>query len=147
MESVRKLRNAAGLSQAELARRIGLSQSNISAYESGARRPSGAMLERIHDACRILPSVAFAAHREEIRRIAADHGVSDVRVFGSAARGTDTVDSDLDLLVRFDDTASLLDLVRLADAMEACLGVSVDIVSDRGISARNHSILRDAVAV
>ena len=45
------------------------------------------------------PSEALALHRSQIREIALRHRVSSVRVFGSALRGDDTADSDLDLLV------------------------------------------------
>jgi hypothetical protein len=37
--------------------------------------------------------------RDEILRVAARHGAGNVRLFGSAARGEDTPDSDIDLLV------------------------------------------------
>lgn len=37
--------------------------------------------------------------RDEILRIAARHGVTEIRVFGSIARGDATADSDVDFLV------------------------------------------------
>lgn len=39
------------------------------------------------------------ARRNEILAIAARYGIENVRVFGSVARGTQTADSDIDLLV------------------------------------------------
>lgn len=147
MREIRELRESAGLAQAELARRVGLSQPNISAYESGTRHPSDETIRRIRSACRRRPSAALAAHRDDIRRLAAKHKAHNVRVFGSAARGEDTVDSDLDFLVRFDADASLFDLVGFAEALEDCLGVKVDVVSEGGLSVRNRSILHDAVPV
>jgi predicted nucleotidyltransferase len=45
--------------------------------------------------------------REEILRIAAQHGARNVRVFGSVARGDDRADSDVDLLVEMEDDRSL----------------------------------------
>lgn len=144
---VRELRESAGLSQAELAGHIGLSQPNISAYESGTRRPSRQTLDAIAAACRPRPSAVLSAHREELLRIAAEHRASNVRVFGSVARHEDTTQSDLDLLVAFEDDASMLDLVALADAVEKCLGVKVDIVSEGGLGQRNHSIIMEAVPV
>src|SRR5271157_93663 len=38
-------------------------------------------------------------HRDEILRVAARHGAGNVRLFGSVARGEDTPESDVDLLV------------------------------------------------
>ena len=48
--------------------------------------------------------------REEIRRIAAEHGARDVRVFGSVARGEAGRESDIDFLVDLEPGRSLLDL-------------------------------------
>lgn len=45
--SLREARQRAGLSQSELARRTHTSQATISAYESGAKRPSIATLSRL----------------------------------------------------------------------------------------------------
>lgn len=44
------IRARAGLSQAELARRAGLTRSVMNAYERGRREPSAAMLSRIFSA-------------------------------------------------------------------------------------------------
>ena len=54
-------------------------------------------------------------------------------IFGSVARGEDRPDSDLDVLVRFEDGASLLDLVALGDFLEEHLKRPVDIVSVRAL--------------
>ena len=42
--------------------------------------------------------------REDILAIAALHGAFNVRVFGSVARGEETEDSDIDLLIDYDLT-------------------------------------------
>ncbi len=39
------------------------------------------------------------AHRDEILHVAARHGAGNVRLFGSVARGEDTPESDVDLLI------------------------------------------------
>lgn len=146
MNTVRKLRERAGLTQSELARRTGISQPNISAYESGRRAPSDATLDKIKRATGPRPSEALAAHRDEVLRIAASHKALRVRVFGSVARGEDGPDSDLDLLVDFADGTSLFDLVHLGDELEDLLGVPVDIVSTGGLrGARGERMLADAV--
>ena len=49
--------------------------------------------------------------RQDILRIAARHGARNLRLFGSAARGEDRPESDLDLLVEMESGRSLLDLV------------------------------------
>ena len=54
-------------------------------------------------------------------------------IFGSYARGDFHADSDLDLLVDFDDGANLLDLVGLQQFLEDKLGCKVDVVSRRSL--------------
>lgn len=105
------------------------------------------MVERLVRAARIRPSAALAKHREEIRSTAARNHARNVRVFGSAARGTDRADSDLDLLVEFDPCATLLDHAALVEDLENLLGVPVDVVSDRSLRARDRSIRVEAVPV
>ena len=53
------------------------------------------------------------SHKSEILRVAKAHGASNIRVFGSVARGTATPTSDLDLLVDFQFGRTLVDHVRL----------------------------------
>jgi uncharacterized protein len=146
-ELIRSARTRSGLTQEELARRSGVQQPNIAAYERGQRRPSSSMLDRLLAAARPRPSAVLESHRNDIRRIAERHRVSNVRVFGSAVSGTDTPDSDLDLLVTPGDHASLLDLASLINELEDLLGVRVDVVSDRTVSGPEARLRINAVAV
>ena len=54
-------------------------------------------------------------------------------IFGSYARGDFHADSDLDLLVDFDEGANLFDLVGLQQFLEEKLGCKVDLVSRRSL--------------
>lgn len=81
------------------------------------------------------------AHKDDILRIAERHRAGDVRVFGSTARGEDGSDSDVDLLVRWNDGASLTDWVAFQQEVEALLGRHVDVVSESGL----HWYIRDKV--
>ncbi len=143
---VRELREAAGLSQSELSERSGVAQPNIAAYESGRRRASPQMLERLRQAARPRPRDALAAHRDELVSLARSFGLTDMRVFGSAARGTDRLGSDLDLLVARAPGTGLLALAEFAEKASELLGVEVDVVTEGGLSA-GHEILTTAVAV
>lgn len=144
--AVRDIREAAGLSQAELAERSGVTQSNISAYESGRRRASEEMLDRLRRAAGPLPHDALAAHRGALHALAARFGLSNVRVFGSAARGADRPGSDLDIVVTRAPGTGLLTLADFAQQAGELLGVEVDVVTDGGLRA-DHEILATAVAV
>ena len=45
------------------------------------------------------PSEALATHRDRLLAIAAGHGASNLRVFGSVVKGVDKEGSDIDLLL------------------------------------------------
>ncbi|UYM03915.1 XRE family transcriptional regulator [Solicola gregarius] len=144
---VRTARVAAGLTQAELAERSGVRQPNISAIERGLVDARSATVQRLLDACRVKPSQALDLHRDAVIDIVSSHRARRPRVFGSTARGDDTAESDLDLLVEFDADATLLDLVRMADELERVLGVRVDVVDDYGDSRILNGARNEAVAV
>lgn len=77
------------------------------------------------------PSQILSAKRDLILALAAAHGASRVRVFGSVARGHDRDDSDLDLLVDLPPGTSLLKIVGLQLDIEDELGVKVDLCTER----------------
>jgi len=143
--TIRQARETARLSQSELAALSGVAQPNISAYESGVRRPSPKMIERLVSAARPRPSSILAAHREAVLALALANKAGDVRVFGSIARNEDTPDSDIDVLVRFREGATLLDQSALAIELSELLGVHVDVVSEGGLTDRHELIRREAI--
>jgi predicted nucleotidyltransferase len=71
--------------------------------------------------------------REAILSIAAKRGAHNVRVFGSAARGEAREDSDIDLIVEFEQGRSLLDHAALVLDLEEILERKVDIVTENGL--------------
>ncbi|MGE0278716.1 MAG: nucleotidyltransferase family protein [Nitrospiraceae bacterium] len=80
------------------------------------------------------PSIALQANREQILQLARAHGARNVRVFGSASRGTDREGSDLDLLVDVDEHATLFTLTGLEQDLRELLGVAVDVRTPAEIS-------------
>jgi predicted nucleotidyltransferase len=86
--------------------------------------------------------------REDITRIASEHGASKVRVFGSAGRGEAGASSDLDLLVDMSEGRNLLDLIGLSNELEDALGIEVDVLTVKGLSPYlREQILAEAVAL
>lgn len=144
MNEVERLRKAAGLTQQQLAQRSAVAQPNIAAYESGRRRASPTMLERLRRAAQPRPHELLRIHRDEIAAVARRHGMSDVRVFGSASRGTDHAGSDIDVLVTPPDDAGLLAIAAFAGELEDLLGVPVDVVTDRALRP-GHPVLAEAL--
>jgi hypothetical protein len=84
--------------------------------------------------------------RDDILRIAAQHGASNIRVFGSVARGEAEPESDLDLLIQLESGRSLLDLIAIKQDLEDLLERKVDVLTESAISPYlRERILREAV--
>ena len=81
------------------------------------------------------------AKRTDILRLAGRHGATDVRIFGSVARGEAGSDSDVDFLVKMGPERSLLDHVALWQDLEDLLGRKVDLVSEKAL----HRLMRDQI--
>ncbi|WPG36011.1 nucleotidyltransferase domain-containing protein [Variovorax sp. EBFNA2] len=92
------------------------------------------------------PSEALSRHRDRIREIALSHHVSDVRVFGSALRGDDGLDSDLDLLVEPTAQTTLMDIGAIRHELKCLLGMEVDVLTPNGLPPKfRDQVLREAV--
>ncbi len=86
------------------------------------------------------------ARRVELLAAAERRHALDVRVFGSIARGEDTPDSDVDLLVTLGPGARPLDLLSLACDAEDILGVRVDVGTVESLRPEiRQEALRDAM--
>lgn len=144
---LREARRRARLSQTELARRAGVAQSVISAYESGRREPGlrtfAKLIEATGHRLRIDPDPPAAdrlglpdtqlgrrlrRHRRALLELATRRGAHNPRIFGSVARGEETETSDIDLLVDLDDDVGLVSLAALQRELTELLGVDVDVV-------------------
>lgn len=79
--------------------------------------------------------------RDEILQLADRHGAEQVRVFGSVARGENSENSDIDVLVRMRRGASLLDRIGLMHDLEDLLGSKVDVVNEKAL----HPMVRDII--
>jgi len=144
---LRQARVGAGMSQAELALSAGVAQSVISAYEAGRRQPSFPTLAKLIDAagCDLVVNIQqqppqlsrlsgpvgrqVRRKRRDLVAAAAAHGVTNLRVFGSVARGEDRPDSDVDLLVDLPPDIGLFGLGQVRAELEAILGTKIDLVS------------------
>ena len=86
--------------------------------------------------------------REEILRIAARHGVTSIRVFGSVARGDAGPDSDVDFLIEAGpDVTPWFPAGFVADLRDL-LGRRVDVVESCALRPRlREPVLEEAVAL
>jgi predicted nucleotidyltransferase len=86
--------------------------------------------------------------RTDIFRVAAARGASNLRVFGSVARGEDDADSDIDILVDLEPDRSLLDLGGLLMDLQDLLGRRVDVATEKMLKARiRDRVLAEAVRI
>ncbi|GAA5037674.1 nucleotidyltransferase domain-containing protein [Microbacterium fluvii] len=132
--TIRRAREHRGLTQARLAKAAGMTQDHVALMEANLRAVSSVTLARLLDAAGYRPSVALSTHSEAIREKAAELGVFDIRVFGSAARGTDRPTSDIDLLVSLRPGVAGFEVGALKSWVEELTGFPVDVVVDQGDS-------------
>ncbi|MDO5617884.1 nucleotidyltransferase family protein [Kocuria sp.] len=109
------------------AHRSGLSQRQIAAA-SNRSQPEIARLLRFRGTSP--RSRQLRRHREDLITLLAQHGLTNVRVFGSVATGADTDDSDIDLLVTPARSLGLLAQARVEVDASTLLGLPVDLALD-----------------
>ncbi|HKI34056.1 MAG TPA: nucleotidyltransferase family protein [Gemmataceae bacterium] len=86
--------------------------------------------------------------REMLPFLAARYHVASLGLFGSYLHGTQRPDSDLDVLVTFDEVPSLLRLIALENYLSDQLGVKVDLVPREALKPRiGERVLREVVPV
>jgi uncharacterized protein len=85
--------------------------------------------------------------RTDLLAAAARRGASNLRVFGSVARGDEHATSDVDFLVDFEPSRSLVDVAGLILDLEEILGVPVDLVEASTLRPGDEDILADAVTL
>jgi len=84
--------------------------------------------------------------RDEIAAFCEANDIEYLGVFGSYARGDYGVDSDVDMLVRFNRPIGLIKFARVELDMEALLGKKVDMVTEGGISELIKGSLNEEIS-
>jgi predicted nucleotidyltransferase len=80
-------------------------------------------------------------NRERLETLCVEHKVQRLRIFGSAARGEERTESDIDLLVDFSTPVGFFELIELEEQLAEFFGRSVDLLTERGLSP----YLRDSI--
>lgn len=83
----------------------------------------------------------LASKKKEILSVAAKHGASNIRIFGSVARGEASEQSDIDLLVEIEPDRTLLDYISLRQDLELLLARKVDLAEAENL----HKLIREQV--
>lgn len=94
------------------------------------------------------PSLELKKHNQEIVKLISKYGLSNPRVFGSVAAGTDHEGSDLDLLVDPSSTTSLFDMGGLYEDLAKLLDCPFQILCPGDISEHfRHEVLKKAIPI
>jgi predicted nucleotidyltransferase/DNA-binding XRE family transcriptional regulator len=156
---VRSAREQAHMSARDLATASGVSPSTVTRIERGEINPTMVMLERLLDASgnqldvRVSPRVlrptidGLRAHREAVNGIVASFGASNVRVFGSVARGDAGDGADVDLLIDVPAGTGLITIERITEAIEDVIPWRVDVMTSGAARGRMAHVLDEAVAL
>lgn len=80
-------------------------------------------------------------YKEKILEKLKEHEVKRASLFGSIVREEMTSESDIDLLIEFNGTKSLLDLVRLKIELEELLKCKVNLLTYNSL----HPLLKDQI--
>ncbi len=89
----------------------------------------------------------LSAHKQELSQ---KYGVTSIGVFGSYVRGGQKKQSDVDVLVEFEESSSLtlLDFVKLENYLGGLLGVKVDLVEKSALKPRiGKHVLEEVVNI
>jgi len=85
--------------------------------------------------------VVVTPYRDALLALAGRFGATDLRVFGSVARGEAGPESDVDLLVRFEHPVGLFRRMELKEQVEQLLGRKVDLATEGNL----HWLIRPTV--
>jgi predicted nucleotidyltransferase len=86
--------------------------------------------------------------KQHLTEIQEKYSISYLGVFGSYVRGEQTSESDLDILVEFDETPGLLKFIELEYYLGDLLGIKVDLVTRSGLKPNiGNCILNEVVAL
>lgn len=64
-----------------------------------------------------------------------------IGVFGSYARGEENENSDLDLLIDFEQKVDLLELIGIEQELTELLGIKVDLITERSVHSKLKSFI------
>ena len=86
--------------------------------------------------------------KEKMPELKEEYKIKSLGLFGSFLRETDTKNSDLDILVEFEETPTLLMLARLQNLLSDIVGIKVDLVLKKTLKPHiSKHILHEVVYI
>lgn len=84
--------------------------------------------------------------QQHIPKLQQQFGVKSLGIFGSYVRGEQRLDSDLDVLVNFDELPSLVTFIKLEDRLNQLMGIEVDLVMEDSLKPNiGKQVLQEVV--
>ena len=127
---------AAGMSQRRIAEVVGISQPAVSQQLKFAPQ-----LDEVH------PRLLLEAAAPILKALAAENGYTRLAVFGSVARGSARLDSDIDLIVETPKGTSSFGFLRFKQLIERTLGREIDLIDYAGLDPVLDSDIRSAAVL
>jgi len=93
------------------------------------------------------PSEALAAHVNDVADICAREHLTNIRVFGSVARGEDTAESDIDLLYDSLPDASGFSVATVYNELVELLGCEIDLVSAKHVPPYRRNMMIESIPI
>lgn len=87
------------------------------------------------------------AIRDKIITILKKHGAKKISIFGSYVRGEATQESDLDIIVEFEQPMGLIKFVGIEFELSDSLGIKVDLLTEKSISPYLIDIIKKEATV
>lgn len=89
-----------------------------------------------------------AERNKKLVSLLCERGAKKIEIFGSVARGEERVTSDIDILVEFDGSPSLLDVVRIEREVSEEIGKKLDLVTKDSLGPYiRDKILKEAILI
>ena len=96
-------------------------------------------MKNMHEIIKILRE-----HKEELKE---KYKIKEIKIFGSYARGEQRGTSDIDIIVDFEETPTLIELLRVEEEIERILGIKVDLLTEDSISPFIKPYIKEVVAI
>ena len=96
-------------------------------------------MKNMHEIIKILTE-----HKEELKE---KYKIKEIKIFGSYARGEQRETSDIDIIVDFEETPTLIELLRVEEEIERILGIKVDLLTEDSISPFIKPYIKEVVAI
>lgn len=88
------------------------------------------------------------AQKNTIKKVVSKFNPKLVGIFGSYARNEQQRESDLDILVDFNDSVNLVELIGLEQELTELLGIKVDLVTLKSVNpSLNDYIQQDLIRI